>query len=163
MRRPTVPPRRCGCAWRLAAKVARIGPSEYPGKDRGRSLSGLVSQSIHEQHQQCRMGRAQQNPSWSESMGFVPINPSYVALANDSRSALARRHSVFGKIGEPTIYLKADASSVLEFKREGSGPFTYTLSCPVTRELTAIFHTLPLLPLTSPAVVFHSELSFSGD
>src|SRR5262249_57725817 len=33
---------------------------------------------------------------------------------------------MFGLVVRGTIYLKADASSVLEFKREGSGPFTYT-------------------------------------
>jgi len=33
---------------------------------------------------------------------------------------------MFGLVVRGTIYLKADEASIADFKREGSGPFTYT-------------------------------------
>jgi DNA transformation protein len=33
---------------------------------------------------------------------------------------------MFGLVVRGTIYLKADETSIADFKREGSGPFTYT-------------------------------------
>ena len=33
---------------------------------------------------------------------------------------------MFGLMVRDTIYLKADETSIVDFKREGSGPFTYT-------------------------------------
>ena len=40
---------------------------------------------------------------------------------------------MFALMVRGTIYLKADATSIADFEREGSGPFTYTLGNKRTR------------------------------
>ena len=40
---------------------------------------------------------------------------------------------MFALVVRGTVYLKADENTALDFKREGSGPFTYTLGNKRTR------------------------------
>src|SRR5262249_61468674 len=62
-----------------------------------------------------------------------------------------------GLVVRGTIYLKADASSVLEFKREGSGPFTYTRGRKSGRSSD---HALPYWRL--PGRLYHDPDELAG-